>query len=96
VNNSKINAFEKEMYSRSHLRKFYHKQVFLSSKNRYHKGFLKNISLTGAFVETQGQFSLGQAINIFIPSINIGNGIIIKGQVVRLNQEGFGLMFIKY
>ena len=84
------------MNSRNYLRRFYHKQVFFSSQNRYHKGFIKNISLDGAFLETQGQFSLGQAINILIPSSKIGNGIIIKGQVVRLDQEGFGLMFKKY
>jgi hypothetical protein len=81
---------------RKHLRKFYPKQVFLSSENRYHKGFIRNISLNGAFIKAHGQFSIGQALNIFIPSSKIGNGAILKGQIVRLHQEGFGLVFKKH
>jgi len=82
------------MNCRRHIRKCDNKQVFLSSKNRYYIGSIENISLSGAFIETQDQFSLGPRINVFIPSSNISNGAIIKGQVVRLNQKRFGLTFI--
>lgn len=83
------------MNARKHRRKIYNKLVFFNSVNHYHKGFINNISLNGAFIETQDLFSLGQAVTVFIPGRKWGKGAIIYGEVARLAQKGIGLKFKK-
>jgi hypothetical protein len=86
---------QKNMDTRMHVRRFYHKLVFFTSDKRYHKGFLNNISLNGVFIETQDKFSNGQVLKIFIPSRKSGKGAIIHGEVARLTQKGIGLKLRK-
>lgn len=73
----------------------YNKLVFFTSENRYHKGFISNISISGAFIETHDQFSLGQAITVFIPGRKLGQGAVIYGEVAHLAQKGIGMKFRK-
>lgn len=83
------------MNTRMHMRRFYNKLVFFTSDKRYHKGFLSNISLNGAFIETQDNFSKGQVLKIFIPGRKFGKGAVIQGEVARLTQKGIGLKLRK-
>lgn len=83
------------MKFRKHSREIYHKLVFFTSENRYHKGFINNISFDGAFIETRDQFSLGQVLKVFIPGSKLGEGAIIHGEVAHLAQKGIGLKLKK-
>jgi hypothetical protein len=85
----------KNMNTRMHMRRFYNKLVFFTSDKRYHKGFLNNISLSDAFIETQDNFSYGQVLKIFIPGRKFVKGAVIHGEVARLTQKGIGLKFRK-
>lgn len=83
------------MNTRKRARKLYYKRVFFISEDRYHKGFINNISLNGAFIETQDQLSLGQTISVFIPGRELGKGTIIHGEIAHLTQKGVGMKFKK-
>jgi Tfp pilus assembly protein PilZ len=78
---------------REHPRKPYSKVALFTSGKQFYKGFIKNISRRGVFVETKGDFSIGQIIKMVIPGTSIDNGVMLKGEFIRDNQTGIGVEF---
>ncbi|MBW2266831.1 MAG: PilZ domain-containing protein [Deltaproteobacteria bacterium] len=57
------------------------------------KGFIKNMSAGGVFIETRRPVSVGQDISMtFIPS-NLGKQINVKGEIFWANVVGIGVKF---
>ena len=60
-----------------------------------HQGEIRNISLSGAFLETKGPFSVGKEIQITFFSQSLDKGCQIGGQIVRRDSKGLGVEFGK-
>ncbi|MFC1882534.1 PilZ domain-containing protein, partial [Thermodesulfobacteriota bacterium] len=78
---------------RKNARRRFCKSVFLILINDYFQGTSKNISRGGIFVETRNRFSMGAIIKLVIPGTKIDNGVVLKGEIVRINQIGIGVKF---
>jgi hypothetical protein len=78
---------------RRHPRKSYPKPVFFTSRSRYRKGFIQNISRSGVFIKTTEKFTAGRIIKLVIPGTKFDKGTMLKGEVVRFNQLGIGIIF---
>jgi len=74
-------------------RKISKRAVFFTAQNRYFAAITKNISNGGIFIETREKFSKGQIITLVIARTKITNGTMLKGKVVHVKKEGFGLKF---
>ncbi len=86
-------AFKQKNYSREYVREHWAKKIIFSTQNRFHEGFIKDISRKGAFIETNGVFSTGQRLSLAIPLANGRKGVKLRGEVVWSNQKGFGCEF---
>ena len=80
---------------RAHPRKSCLLSVCYDDADSSHKGVMQNISLGGGFIETNDFISIGQEIFLTIPSTNNKSFYRIKGKVVRLDQDGLAIKFIK-
>lgn len=78
---------------RKHPRKSCPKPVFFKSQQRYCRGSIQNISRSGVFIKTTKKFAAGRIIKLVIPGTELDKGIMLKGQVVRFNQAGIGIVF---
>ena len=74
-------------------RKISKRAVFFTAQNRYFAAITKNISKGGIFIETREKFNKGQIITLVIARTKITTGTILKGKVVHIRREGFGLKF---
>jgi len=86
-------AFKANRDPRKYPRRSYIKSVFFKCHRQHHKGLIINISRSGVFIETKNKFFFGQAIELVIPNIKIDKSVILKGWIVRLSQNGFGVTF---
>jgi Tfp pilus assembly protein PilZ len=86
-------AFKATRDPRKYPRRSYIKSVFFKCHHRHYKGLIINISRSGVFIETKNKFFFGQAIELVIPNIKIDKSVILKGWIVRLSQNGFGVTF---
>jgi hypothetical protein len=75
-------------------RKPFRRATIFACQNRYYAGLTKNISKGGIFIETRNPFAIGQIITLVISRTKIGKGVMLKGEVVHLQREGFGLKFL--
>jgi hypothetical protein len=75
-------------------RKPFRRATIFACQNRYYAGLTKNISKGGIFIETRNQFLPGQIITLVISRTKIEKGVMLKGEVVHLRPEGFGLKFL--
>lgn len=80
---------------RAHPRKSCLLSVCYDDDGLAHKGVMQNISLGGGFIETNDLVSVGQEIFLTIPSTNNKSFYRVKGKVVRLDQDGLAIKFIK-
>jgi Tfp pilus assembly protein PilZ len=78
---------------REYPRRRYHKSLLLSYKRKNYRGEFKNISRGGVFIKTDIKFTVGKQIRIVIPGSKIRNNIKLKGWIVRINTDGFGVKF---
>jgi Tfp pilus assembly protein PilZ len=79
---------------RKHSRTPYFQSVRFSTANGIHEGQTKNISASGIFIATNEKLEVGQKIKLNLP-LKEGKTAEIIGQIVWLNDEGFGLKFKK-
>jgi len=86
-------GFQEKQELREHPRRSYSKMALFTSENRFYKGFIKNISRRGVFVETKDAFNAGQIIKLVIPGTSIDNGVMLKGEVIHVAQTGIGVKF---
>jgi len=68
------------------------KNVRFSTHKGIHEGRTKNISASGTFIATDEKLKVGQWIRLNLP-LKKDKTAKIMGQVVWLNDEGFGLKF---
>jgi Tfp pilus assembly protein PilZ len=78
---------------RKHPRKPYRKVVFFASQSKHYKGLITNISRGGAYIITRDKFYLGQMIQLVVSGDKKKKDLKLKGWVVRLSPEGFGVRF---
>jgi Tfp pilus assembly protein PilZ len=69
------------------------KLFLFTHQNRRCKGYIKNISRSGALIETKNKLSLGKAIILAIPRRKSRKDIYLRGWIVRLNSNGGGVKF---
>ncbi len=79
--------------SRQSPRSPYRRVTFFTTKNRNYKGFVTNISRSGAFIVTAHKFALGQKITLVIPGDKKHSDMKLSGSVVRLSPKGAGIKF---
>ena len=80
--------------SRKHSRTPFFKNVRFSTHKGIHEGETKNISVSGIFIATEEKLEVGQIIRLVLPLKKDKIAEII-GQIVWLNDEGFGLKLQK-
>ena len=79
--------------SRQNPRSPYRRVTFFTTKDRNYKGFITNISRSGAVIVTKYKFALGQKIQLVIPGNKKHNDMKLSGSVVRLSPKGAGIKF---
>ena len=79
---------------RRYARKPFRRATILACQNRYYAGLTKNICNGGVFIETRNRFARGQIITLVISHTKIEKGVMLKGEVVHLRREGFGVKFL--
>jgi Tfp pilus assembly protein PilZ len=78
-----------------------HKRIHLSravdcfSKDRPFRGTVKNIAPSGAFIETDQPFEIGEKLTLALPFVKKGEGAMVKAEVVWKNELGIGVKFKK-
>jgi len=78
-----------------------HKRISLSrtvdcfSKSRPFRGTVKNIAPSGAFIETDQPFAVGEKLALALPFVKKGEGAMVKAEVVWKNEQGIGVKFKK-
>lgn len=88
-------TLEAEKDPREYPRTPYHKSIRLNYKDKYYRGEFSNISRGGVFIKTNIQFPVGKQIRIAMPGSKIRNDFYLKGLIVRINTDGFGVKFDK-
>lgn len=79
---------------RKNPRKPYFRTVQFGNHECIFKGSTKNISPSGVFIVTREKLQIGQQIKLNLP-LKSGKMSQISGQIIWLNEEGFGLKFKK-
>ena len=79
--------------TRKHSRKPFCRTIRLSTHKEIFKGRTKNISASGVFISAETKLELGQVLKLSLPYK--GKTVKILGQIVWINDEGFGLKFKK-
>ena len=87
------NGYKFKTDSRQDPRSPYRKITFFPTQNRNYKGFITNISRSGAFLVSRYKFTLGQQIVLVIPGDKKHSDMKLKGSVVRLSTKGAGVKF---
>jgi DNA-binding response OmpR family regulator len=57
------------------------------------QNFVRNISLGGAYIETNDPIAVGEVIQMNFSSANLRNHLSVSGKVVRRDANGFGVQF---
>ena len=91
---SETNHINEGRYPKKHRRKPFFRSVRFSTDHGLHEGETKNISASGIFIATEEKLEIGQIIRLNLP-LRKGKTVEIIGQIVWLNEEGFGLKFQK-
>lgn len=79
--------------SRQSPRRLFNKSFLFTHQNQRCKGYIKNISRSGALIETRNKLSLGKTIILAIPERKSRKDRYLKGWIVRLNSRGGGVKF---
>lgn len=80
--------------SRKNPRKPFFRTIQFNTHKGISEGSTKNISASGAFIATEENLQIGQFIKLNLP-LKTGKIAQILGQIIWLNEEGFGLKFKK-
>ena len=74
-------------------RESYTELLNFKSKKGTHYGHAKDVSSTGVFIETPGDFDIGESVKLVLTFISAPNPIKLTGVVVRKAENGIGLNF---
>jgi Tfp pilus assembly protein PilZ len=78
---------------RQYPRRQYNQSIRLRYRDKNYRGEFKNISQGGVFIISDIKFTVGNQIKIVFPGSNIRKNISLKGLIVHINAEGFGVKF---
>jgi Tfp pilus assembly protein PilZ len=84
---------KKKERARAQLRKLCCMEVNFSDENQTHKGFLHDISDSGAFITTEQLFHLGDKISITMPEFSGIEKYVLVGEIKRIAKDGIGIQF---
>ena len=76
---------------RKNPRKPFSKPAYIASEKKYYKGAIRNISRSGAFIESKAKFSTGDELKLVVPVTE--NYVLLKGEIKHFNLTGFGVKF---
>jgi hypothetical protein len=74
-------------------RKTYLMMVDYSINGHYYRDFLQDISLTGVFIKTSNEFSVGQKLSLSFLSPDHQKPLKLGGEIVRSFPDGIGIQF---
>ncbi len=80
--------------SRNHPRRPFARPLRFGIEKDTYNGSTKNISASGIFIATNEKLKVGQLLQLNLP-LKKGEMVGTVGQIVWINDEGFGLKFIK-
>jgi hypothetical protein len=80
---------------RNECRKPYDRTISFFVQNRRYQAICKDISSGGIFIQTNEVFHLGQTITLDIPFSNGQQSIQVPAEIIRVDNEGIGLKFMK-
>ena len=80
--------------SRNHPRRPFARPLRFGIEKDTYNGSAKNISASGVFIATNEKLKVGQLLQLNLP-FKKGEMVGIVGQIVWINDEGFGLKFRK-
>jgi Tfp pilus assembly protein PilZ len=81
--------------TRKHKRRNTHLTVYYATHDRAYRDMIQNISPTGVFIETSEPFNVGQEILLNFTPTRHAEPVKVRGQVVRITDEGIGVKFIR-
>ena len=93
--NMKTSTAKSDKDDRRHQRIPSFKPVKYFGKKGMYDGIIKNICRSGAFIKTEHDFSIGQKLTLALPFIKKDQNAMVKGEVIWINGEGFGVKFKK-
>ena len=64
-------------------------------KDRMFRGTIKNIAASGAFIETDQVFEIGEKLAVALPFVKNREGSMVKAEVMWKNNQGIGVKFKK-
>ena len=79
---------------RMHPRKPFFQKIRFGTHRGTSEGITKNISASGVFIATEEKLEVGQLLKLNLP-LKAGKTKKIIGEIVWVNEEGFGLKFNK-
>lgn len=74
-------------------RKSCHVSVNFATFDRTHRGYIKNISHTGAFIATKAPIIVGEEILMIFNTQENENPVKVKGEIVHATRWGIGVEF---
>ena len=80
--------------SRNHPRRPFSRPLRFGIEKDIYTGSTKNISAAGVFITTKEKLKVGQLLHLNLP-LKKGEMVGTIGQIVWINDEGFGLKFLK-
>ena len=80
--------------SRNHPRRPFFRPLRFSTEKDIYNGSAKNISASGVFIAANEKLEVGQILKLNLP-LKKGKMVRTVAQIVWINDEGFGLKFIK-
>ena len=78
--------------SRKHPRRPFFRPLRFGTQKEIYTGSTKNISASGVFIAANDKLEVGQLLNLNLP-LKKGKMVRTVGQIVWVNDEGFGLKF---
>jgi len=91
---SNFNDAKTTKESRNQPRRPFLRPLRFGTQKDIYNGSTKNISASGIFIATNEKLEVGQLIKLNLP-LKKGKMVGAVGQIVWINDEGFGLKFIK-
>jgi Tfp pilus assembly protein PilZ len=88
-----IKIITKEDEKRDTARKSVMVSVNYSVKHELYSDMLENISAGGAFICSTRLFQIGNPTTIIVSQPKMEKSIRVKGEIVRMTDEGFGVKF---
>jgi hypothetical protein len=80
--------------SRNHPRRPFFRPLRFGTQKEIYNGSTKNISASGVFIATNEKLEVGQLLKLNLP-LKKGKMVRTVGQIIWINDEGFGLKFIE-